>query len=377
MSQINGFLQNVRAIDPDLASILPERDSVKRVLERLGKTVTGDLLVDESFERRRLWQDAGLYYMHNQRLYDSIVTFLHLYNSICDEQRRRSPRWLHKGMPLVWIAECYMRLGYQYLSARYLILTGVSDAISAQGRLDPNSGFYFRARWHRGWADEDIERFYADCWAAYDVGDELCDFPEHVLLKVEVPFPLPYATPPELNRYEVNRFYASRLLDVVKDKRNRKLDIDGKDLERLAALLLGAIPGFEIKAAFASKDTQYDGLIRNIGPQYDYRSDLGTYVPIECKDWNHAVGVPEIAQFINKLVMQDCRSGILFSSQGVTGEGKNQFAELQLLKAHYRAGKVILVLNEHDFRQAGRGENLISMLRQKYEEIRFDLRSST
>jgi len=63
----------------------------------------------------------------------------------------------------------------------------------------------------------------------------------------------------------------------------------------------------------------------------------------------------------------------LFSSQGITGEGDTRNAALQLLKAHYRAGKIILVLNEDDFNQVASGTNQIVMLRKKYEEVRFDI----
>lgn len=373
MQQFDSFLQGIAAVDSELARILPERDSLRPAIDRLDKITSRDLLVKESLEERRMWQDVGLFYYKSAgRLYDAIAVFSRLYERICEEQQQNSI-WLPKGMPLVWIADCHNDLGHQVLSARYLLLTAASDAIRDRGVINPNGGVYFRAVWHRGWTGEDLRTFYSHCFTAFSKDDALCSYPEHILSKVAIPFVMPYATTSELDIYEVNKAYASKILDLVKRKREAGHDVDGKDLERLATYLLGAIPGFEVRSAFRAGDTEYDGIVRNTGPKYDFRADLGFYLLVECKDWKEPVGVPEVSQFINKLVLQDCRGGILFSALGITGDGRNRDAELQLLKAHYRAGKVIIVLSQEDFRSAASGKNLVSMLRDKYESVRFDI----
>jgi hypothetical protein len=183
---------------------------------------------------------------------------------------------------------------------------------------------------------------------------------------------MPYAAPAELDIYELNKAYANKLMELMKAPSAR---VTGKDLEKLASYFLGSIPGFEVRSDLRAEDTQYDGLVRNTGPKFDFRTDLGFHLLVECKQWSEAVGVAEVSQFINKLVLQDCRGGFLFSSRGITGEGKIRDAELQILKAHYRAGKVILVLNEHDFESVSAGKNLVLVLREKYEELRFDVES--
>lgn len=357
------------ALDEPLAELLPERASLRPALDHLDRNTDAALLLKESTEERRLWQDAGLYYLYCERPYDAIAVFSRLYERLCEEQTRQAD-WLAKGMPLVWISECHKALGNLGLSTRYLLLTAVSDAVRDKGGLNPNSGVYFRARWHRGWTDEDLQAFYRDCVQAFDARDPLCAFPEHILSRVKIPFTLPYARPAELDIYEVNRMYAGKLLARIDEKLGKP---DGKDLEELAGYLLGSIPGFEVRSDVRTDDAQYDALIRNRGPKYDFRADLGYYALVECKDWSKPVGVPEVSQFINKLVLQDCRGGILFSSQGITGEGKNKDAELQLLKAHYRAGKIIMVMDKGDFLQATKGGNLVLLLQRKYEGMRFDI----
>jgi len=71
--------------------------------------------------------------------------------------------------------------------------------------------------------------------------------------------------------------------------------------ERLAGYFLSRIPGFDARRSFQSGDAQYDGFVRNTGPKYDFRADLGFYLLVECKDWKKPVGVPQVSQFINKL----------------------------------------------------------------------------
>jgi hypothetical protein len=112
----------------------------------------------------------------------------------------------------------------------------------------------------------------------------------------------------------------------------------------------------------------------------DFREDLGTYVPVECKDWAKPVGSKEVGWFVNKLLTQDCKAGILFSSQGITGEGAAakeedvRYAALALLKAFQRAGRIVIVLSAKDFQAASQGANLIQLLQKSYEEVRFDIR---
>src|SRR5207248_2605580 len=82
----------------------------------------------------------------------------------------------------------------------------------------------------------------------------------------------------------------------------------------------------------------FDALVRNRGPRYDFREDLGAYMVVECKDWSKPVSSKEVGWFVNKLLTQECKAGILFSSEGITGDatkdgGEVRYAALSLLKA--------------------------------------------
>jgi hypothetical protein len=374
------LLNSVAAIDPKLAQMLPERDSLAGTLSHLDATTGETTLMDEAFERRRLWQDAGLFYAHSTRLRDAIEFFSHMHEKI-SEVRAKQQSWIPCGMPLVWISDFYLALNCPHLAFRYLLLSGISDAIRDQGHLDPKAGFYWRARWRGSLSDEEISRFYSHAFAEYQKRETYCQFPEFILSKVGTQFPGPYPSTAELDIYRVNSTYAGVILSNIDAAQKAKGKVDGKDLEGLAGYLLSCIPGFEVTLNIVTGDSQVDALIRNRGPRFDFRDDLGTYIVVECKDWSKAVGSKEVGWFVNKLLTQECRAGILFSSMGITGDAKARsdsdvrYAALTLLKAYQRAGKIVMVLDREYFNEAVNGNSLIRLLQNAYEEVRFDVRS--
>jgi len=80
-----------------------------------------------------------------------------------------------------------------------------------------------------------------------------------------------------------------------------------------------------------------------------------------------------IAKFCRVLDSAKCRSGILFSREGISGEGETRDAEREQLKVFQDRGMAILVVDQSDLDAVAAGENLIVMLRKKYEQVRLDL----
>lgn len=373
------MLRSVETIDPELAKMLPERDSLARVLDHLDAVTTESLLIEEAFERRRLWQDSGLFYAHSSRLREAIELFSHMHEKI-SELRAKRKSWIPCGMPLVWMSEYYVLLNCPHLAFRSLLLSGISDAVRDEGHVNPKAGFYWRARWRESLSDGEITRFYLDAFTEYQKREPYCEFPEFILSKVGAHFSYPYPSTSELDIYRVNSTYARLILSNIDSAQKNKGKVDGKDLEGLAAYLLSCIPGFEVELNISTGDSQVDALIRNRGPRYDFREDLGTYIAVECKDWSKPVGSKEVGWFVNKLQTQDCRAGILFSAKGITGNARGEadsdarYAALTLLKAHQRAGKIVMVLDWEQFSAAVQGNSLIRRLQDAYEEVRFDIR---
>ena len=371
-------LRAVEDLDSELAKILPERDSLPAALQRLVTITPEELLVEEAFERRRLWQDSGLYYMQVGRLREAIGLFSRLHEKICELAVAKED-WLPRGMPLVWVSDCYRQLGCPHLAFRYLLLSGVSDAVRDQGRLNPNAGFYWRAHWQEGLSDYAMRKFYSDSFKEFQVGSRYRFFPEHMLSKVDRALIYPYPSEKELDIYAINSYYARTCLANIDAAHGAGERVNGKELEALSGYLLGCVPGFEVEMDITTGESQLDGIIRNRGPRYDFRQDFGTYIVVECKDWSKRVGSKEVGWLVNKLLTQECKAGILFSCEGITGgrstaDQDTRHAALTLLKAYQRAGKIILVLDRGDLEVAAGGDNLVRILRDKYEEVRFDIR---
>ena len=110
------------------------------------------------------------------------------------------------------------------------------------------------------------------------------------------------------------------------------------------------------------------------GHALDFRSDLGRYFICECKDWASPANFTTFAKFCRVLDSAKCCFGILFSSAGISGAGMTQYAAREQLKVFQDRCVVIVVLSKADLEAVAEGANLISILRAKYEAVRFDLR---
>jgi len=135
-----------------LASLLPEwvaaRDAGSRTPEQLG------------------WELIGQFYMCQNRNHEAISIFESLYRQMQKHQGETGEQ-VSKGMPLVWMSDCFSRLGYPVHAKRYLMLTLCEDSIRDEGKINPQDGPYFRLVWHFGLSPELVERYARKCWEFY------------------------------------------------------------------------------------------------------------------------------------------------------------------------------------------------------------------
>ena len=68
-----------------------------------------------------------------------------------------------------------------------------------------------------------------------------------------------------------------------------------------------------------------------------------------------------------------CRAGILFSWSGVSGDDERLYSEREIAKLFQQHGIALLVIDGEDLHRLGLGDNLLLLLRAKYEKIRHDL----
>jgi hypothetical protein len=358
--------EEIDRIPEGLRRYFDERDGAAFLVEELPRFYRPEQVVNGS-NQQRIWEVTGLYYFNqNERYFESIGIFLALYRHMLEAQRQSGQR-VHKGMPLLWIAECFARAGYTVLRKRYLMLALCEDAITGQGAIAPAStGVYFRLVWRLGMTDAALKNYASQCNRLATEDATAAQFPEWVLQNFDQDWMTEFPTPMEANVYLANNFYLNALLVKLGSSQ-------GIALEQLAEYVMLCMPGCRTARRKRSRSTEYDLICSMEGFDVDFRSELGRYFVCECKDWNKPADFTTMAKFCRILDSVKSRFGILFSKAGISGAGETRFAEGEQVKVFQDRGMVIVVIDERDLNQVASGANFVNILRKKYERVRLDL----
>ncbi|RJP65943.1 MAG: hypothetical protein C4532_17105 [Candidatus Abyssobacteria bacterium SURF_17] len=364
-------MKSPEEISKQIEVLLQKRDCLSEVLSALLSEIPREIYTKiEAAPYFALWQTTAKWFEENGRFFEANSVFEALYQELNEAQKETSLR-IHKGMPLVWLSDNYLRLEQPWHAQRFLLLTIIEDAIANNGLVNPNTtGSYHRAVWYFGMADELFRKYAKEAHELYLQDQDLGKFPEWILLYLSAHIAMKYPIYHELDSYPLNRSFAKYWFG--------KLCSSGKNLGRpfedFCALLLSCIPGFEVKMRASTQDYHFDALVRNKSISADFRKDFGNYLATESKNWEKPVQPDVIAYFASRLVFHDMKSGILFSKNGITGERDNRNAALTLIKSFYKIGRIIMVVNEEDIQEIIQGRNLINLLQEKYEQTRFGTR---
>ena len=346
-----------------LRGVLARREGASIFVKRLPKVFAPKAIASPSSEQQA-WEQVGGFYLGLRRFYEAAAIYAALYDHMLLAQDETGER-CHKGMPLVWISECYRHLGYSLISLRYLMLTLIEDAIVDGGVIRPERGVYFRAVWVAGLPDADVKRYATEAYTWSQSQPKEAFYPERTLRELDQDWVRPPA-PAELGIFPGNPRYIRHLIDRLGDK-------SGKTLQLLAEYLLSAMPGCRTTSPQQSGTHEYDIVCSMEGSDIDFRSELGRYFVCECKDWTEKADVRTVAILCRVLDSVKTRFGILFSKNGISGAGKGRHAELEQLKVFQDRGSVIVVFDKKDLQELAKGANFISLLRAKYERVRLNL----
>jgi hypothetical protein len=362
------FMNELQAKLPShLLPLFERRDGAAQLIFELPRGIRPqDVAVPSDLQRA--WELCGLYFYNRQRWHEALPLFQALYEHMLKYQEEEEIP-AHKGMPLVWMSDCFSNLGCPVLAKRYLMLTTCEDAIRDHGGIPAETtGLYFRMVWYHGLRHQEVTAYAKKIWDLFrEHGDEAM-FPEWIVQELDQDWMTEYPSQRESSRYIITRPYVGKLL--------KKLGAgDGVALERLAHYLLSAIPGCRAYMRRRSVSTDYDVTCGMEGVDLDFRSDLGRFFLCECKDWGRPVDFSAFAKFSRVLDSAKCKFGILFSREGVSGTARTTDAAREQLKLYQDRGMVVVVLDLKDLEQIAEGANLITMLRAKYEEVRLDLRA--
>ena len=363
----NRILRELAGLDSDLVPVFKQRDAAAQLLNILpAKYSPADVSKSPG---DRPWELAGLYFLTSGRVHEALSIFWALYQRMLESQA--SGDRIHKGMPLVWISDCFRQLGFPIHAKRYLMLTLCEDALRESGSVSPNTtGVYFRLVWGQGLSDDDLKRYALRFHQLAQDAPRDAFFPEAMLQRVDDGWLTEVPSAGEGSNYRINPRYVAHLLAKLGDG-------TGEALELLAEYLMSCMPGCRTRRRERSGSTDYDIVCGMEGFEVDFRSDLGRYFVCECKDWASPANFTTMAKFCRVLDSIKSRFGILFSKSGVSGAGATEFAEREQLKVYQDRGIVIVVLSLEDLQKVASGANLIALLRRQYETVRLDLRAKT
>jgi len=351
-----------------ILKLLPMQDSAVKVRNALRRAFTPKQVAGET-DQRWAWEQCGNIYKQLGRPYEAIFILEALYERMMEYQDQARKR-VHKGVPLFWLYDCHREIGNPVLAKRYLMLALAEDAITDKGRIVPaKTGTYHRCVWY-GMPEDKYKEYASRVWVLTKQHRRVSQFPEWLLQEVDQEWMTEQPSQSETLLCPINPYFVRFLLDGLGKSK-------GKSLERLAHYLLSCIAGCRARMRLRSRSTDYDVLGVVEGAFTDFRSEVGRYFLCECKDWTSPADFSALAKFCRVLDSTKTKFGILFSKNGITGTARTTDAERELLKVFQDRGVVIIVFTEADLKQLARGANLITMLREKYEQVRFDLTLGT
>lgn len=357
---VDPISNELRAMGSQLLQVLERHDSAAAVLDLLKA-----LYASETAPPRE-WELAGLYFYNRGRLHEALGVFQELYQHLLQAQEVANA-WVHKGLPLCWICDCYQAMGYPVHAKRYLMLTLCEDAIRSKGAIVPEEGgIYFRAVWRHGISDQEFHQLAAEFYRLWSKSDGEGLFPEAPLQELSSSWQTEIPSALESGTYVVNPLYVNHLLQLLGDG-------TGLVLERLAQYLMGCMPGCRTMRRVKTPSTDLDLVCSVEGFEVDFRAELGRYFLCECKDWKKPADFSTVAKFCRVLDSVKARFGVLFSKNGATGEGRTKDSEREIFKYFQDSGKVIVVVSQADLEKVARGHSFLRMLRAKYEAVRLDL----
>ena len=183
---------------------------------------------------------------------------------------------------------------------------------------------------------------------------------------------------PKFNEFPLSTVYFGSLMNNM-DRATTSPD-KGKTLEDLATYLTLLIPGWTPRRNVMAPYNEFecDIIISNLIQAGHLNVDLfGRHILVECKNWSASVGAQEVSNFLDRMRSTDTRFGILFASNGITGDSKkSEFRNAAGSRIHsaYSSDKnVCIVIDAEDLKKLrdGRSVSFFSMIWNKAYKVLF------
>lgn len=184
---------------------------------------------------------------------------------------------------------------------------------------------------------------------------------------------------PRDNEFPLSTVYFGSLLE----KMNRVTDPLGRGqiLEDLATYLTLLVPGWipERNVVTTHKEFESDIVVSD-HTQASNLLDAEHHILVECKNWAKPVGVQDVGYFLYRMILSRTKYGILFASNGITGDSKKlkdqnnvrRAAASLIVRAFDRNDIICIVLKTEDLHALKGGcSSFRTMIRKKAKEVPF------
>jgi hypothetical protein len=145
----------------------------------------------------------------------------------------------------------------------------------------------------------------------------------------------------------------------------------GRALEDLIVYLFELIPGITVTARNALNAFQaeeIDVAFWNDGDPAGLRL-FDHIVLVECKNWTHRAGYPELAVFNDKLSSRGRPMGIFVAAAGITGDPTARTAAHEVLSRALQNGREIIVLTRREIEELADTDDLVLLLKRKRAQL--------
>jgi len=143
----------------------------------------------------------------------------------------------------------------------------------------------------------------------------------------------------------------------------------GNLFEEMSRRLFEGVEGFEVME-MKTKTGQIDGVVRSNRVDHPFFITMGDYFLMEAKNWKVPVSALHVRGFADKIREARCNFGVIISTKGVTGPDGNNAKGV--IRSNFERGISIIVLDEEKLKDIASCQNLIRIMQEKYETLRFN-----
>jgi hypothetical protein len=371
------------------------RNAINMLKENTGVGLAFDPYKDPD---RLLWNDIGVGLLQNGLIMEALTAFQSQLQSYLEVQEKTKRR-IHKGTPYHFLGQVYLKIGDLGQAREQTLLAFVEDVLTEiRSKNESVNGPMIQGVIHQNYDIPKVNNAF-DCPAPIVLEltfrmrraelDDLYNFtkrlnsedssnpwlyPELIVLKWRNDREKHKEDGPLITRaveeslFHINSHYLKDLLESA------TADASGKSMEDLATYLFSCVYGFEPIPKLATESFHFDVVIRNLIREHPLLSMLGEYIGIEAKNISKTVSVEQLNHFIHKLRLHNIRCGIIFTNTGISGvqyDSDLKYGKTIQVSTFNRDNLIVFDITMKDIESIIQGNNLISVLLAKYEDIRF------